>query len=346
MGLSFHPVSVFSSSSRRMQSHAAFLSSEPPRQPAVLVLATGGTIAGLAADPAQASRYDAAQLGVRQLIEAVPALGATPLQAEQVAQLDSKNMGTAVWAALTRRIETALRDETVGGIVVTHGTDTLEETARLLARLFDTAHKPVVMTAAMRPANAPDADGPQNLADAVTVAQSGVPGVSVVLQRQVWAAAQVRKLHTRAIDAFGSADALPWGSLDEAGGLRWATARPAPPAPATGLDPAHLPATGWPRVEIVTSHAEADGRVVMLLVDDGVEGLVVAGTGNGTVHAGLEAALHRAVAHGVRVVVGSRVGRGAVCSRGPWPCSGELTPAQARVDLMLDLLQARSAPRA
>jgi len=311
--------------------------------PAVLVLATGGTIAGLAPDPATSARYQPAQLGVRQLVDAVPALAGTALQAEQVAQLDSKDMGPEVWSRLAARIAAAMADEAVAGIVITHGTDTLEETARLLSRLFGAGAKPVVLTAAMRPANAPQADGPRNLADAVAVARAlavAGGGVVVVMQGRVWDAAQVRKLDTQALDAFGTAEAAPWGAVDDAGVVLGT--RPLSVGPPLSLDPARLPAHDWPRVEIVSSHAGAEGRVVDLLVADGVQGLVVAGTGNGTVHAQLQAALQRAAAAGVAVVVGSRVGRGAVSGRHEgWPVAAEATPAQVRVDLLLALLARR-----
>lgn len=316
-------------------------STEPPAAPrAVLVLGTGGTIAGIAPDPARAGRYTAAQLGVQQLVDAIPALATVSLQMEQVAQVDSKDMAPSIWTRLARRIAVALADEGIGGIVVTHGTDTLEETATLLARLFGATPKPVVLTAAMRPANAPDADGPRNLSDAIDVARAGREGVFVVLHGRVWDAAMVRKLHTRAIDAFGTAEAAACGTVrDGQVVLEASGARTVPPA-GHDIDVQALPEhdADWPRVEIVTSHAGADGRGVDLLVADGVQGLVVAGTGHGTVHRGLEAALHRAAAAGVRVVVASRVGRGGVGPRGQWPTAGERSPAQARVALMLDLL--------
>jgi L-asparaginase len=304
---------------------------------AVLVLGTGGTIAGIAPDPAQAARYTAAQLGVQQLVDAVPALRDVPLRAEQLAQIDSKDMAPSIWTALARRIAAAMVDAGIAGIVVTHGTDTLEETATLLARLFGAAAKPVVLTAAMRPANAPDADGPGNLADAVAVARSGVSGVFAVMHGRVWDAARVRKLHTQRLDAFGSAQARPRGRVEQ--GRLVFESQPALPAERR-IDVQALPEqdADWPRVEIVTSHAGADGRLVDLLVADGVRGLVLAGTGQGTLHRALEAALHRATAAGVRVVVASRVGQGVVAPRGPWPTGGERSPAQARVALMLDLL--------
>jgi L-asparaginase len=149
----------------------------------------------------------------------------------------------------------------------------------------------------------------------------------------------VRKLHTQAIDAFGTAGAAPLGEVQQGQVLMQA------PWPALGggqraLGVSVLNAGEWPRVEIVVSHAGADGRVVDLLVADGVQGLVVAGTGHGTVHQALEAALRRAEAAGVHVLRASRVGQGAVSRPGPahWLPAGELSPAQARVALMLRLM--------
>ena len=326
----------------KSQPTTSLLSDVPVEAPKVLLLATGGTIAGWSA-PGQAQAYKAAQLGVDALVQAVPALRGLPLQCEQLAQVDSKDMGPAVWRALVRRVADALADPKVTAVVVTHGTDTLEETAYLLSRLLR-ADKPVVFTASMRPANAPDADGPRNLADAVAVARlPGARGVLAVLHGCVWAGAEVRKLHTQAIDAFGTADALPLAvSQVPEGGLsgHWVQQR-AWPEPRDGWGWGLLPEGPWPRVEIVTSHAGADGRIVDLLVADGVQGLVLAGTGNGTLHQQLEAALHRAVRAGVAVRRASRVGQGAVTARAgeTWRSAGVLSPAQARVALLLDLLQ-------
>jgi L-asparaginase len=146
-----------------------------------LVIATGGTIAGRAAQATDNVGYRAAELGVQQLLDAVPALAGLPLRTLQLAQVDSKDMGPAVWQPLVQALDQALRDPAVGGVVVTHGTDTLEETAYLLQRVLAPA-KPVVLTAAMRPATSLQADGPQNLLDALTVAREpGAQGVLVVL---------------------------------------------------------------------------------------------------------------------------------------------------------------------
>jgi L-asparaginase len=301
-----------------------------------VILGTGGTIAGTA-EAGDNIGYTAAQLGVAQLVERVPALAAVPLEVEQVAQLDSKDMDFATWRLLAKRVAFHLDRADVGGVVITHGTDTLEETGYLLHRVLGGA-KPVVMAAAMRPATALQADGPQNVLDAVSVARHGQAcGVLAVLSGAVWIAGEMRKTHSYRTDAFSAGDAGPLGWVEE-GGLRqlraWPTAAP--------LGVALLERKEWPRVEIVFSHAGADGRLVDVLVRDGVNGLVVAATGNGTVHHEVETALLRAQAQGVKVLRSTRVGAGAVLAKpgDALPSAGTLTPVQARVELLLQLLQA------
>ncbi|UZG42777.1 asparaginase [Caldimonas thermodepolymerans] len=305
----------------------------------IVILGTGGTIAGTAADPHDNVGYRAAQLGVADLVAAVPALARWPLETEQVAQLDSKDMDFGVWQLLAQRVAHHLARPEVRGVVVTHGTDTLEETAYFLHRLLAPA-KPVVMVAAMRPASALRPDGPQNLLDAVTVAATpGARGVLAVLAGQVHSGLEVRKVHTYRLDAFGSGDAGPLGYVEE-GRLR--QLRDWPQGEPLGL--ACLPASpaGWPWVEIVSSHAGADGRWAAALAGLPVQGLVVVGTGNGTVHERLEAELVRAQARGVRVLRCSRCAEGVVVPTGrqALPSAGALTPWKARVELMLQLMAA------
>lgn len=331
----------------------------------VLILGTGGTIAGTGADPTRAWAYQAAQLGVAQLVAAVPELADIPLATLQVAQIDSKDMAWSVWQALAHALDAAMKDPEVEAVVITHGTDTLEETACLLHHLHD-GLKPIVLTAAMRPATAPDADGPRNLRDAVRVAHTaaglGLGGVVAVLQGRVWAGIDVRKAHSHALDAFDAGGVVPLALLDEAGGMLASAGGAAqlaawPRGEAMGW--ALLSAPTPPRVEVALSHAGADGWLVDAALrqsamdaasrepDRGAQtlrGLVVAGTGHGTVNAGLEAALQRAAEQGVVVWRSSRVARGGVAPRegDAWPAAGTLTPAQARVALLLRLLAAQS----
>jgi L-asparaginase len=302
----------------------------------VVILGTGGTIAGTG----QNVGYTAAQIGVAELAAAVPALQGLPLEAEQVAQVDSKDMSFAVWQQLAQRVALHVERADVAGVVVTHGTDTLEETAYFLHRVLAPA-KPVVLTAAMRPATSLQADGPQNLLDAVTVAREpGARGVVCVLSGAVLGAADVRKVHTYRLDAFSPGDAGALALVAE-GRLRLLRAWGEGAAP-VGLARVARGAAQWPQVEVLMSHAGAGGAIVSALLAQGVQGIVVAATGNGSVHAELEAALLAAQDGGVRVLRSTRCAFGAVFDAGTpaLPSAGALTPVQARIELLLELLAA------
>jgi L-asparaginase len=307
----------------------------------VVVLGTGGTIAGTSAQAGDNVGYTAAQLGAEQLIAAIPALVGIPIEVQQIAQLDSKDMGFAVWRALVDAVSEQLARPEVCGVVITHGTDTLEETAYFLQRVL-APRKPVVMAAAMRPATALQADGPQNLLDAIRVAQTaGAAGVVAVLAGSVHSALDVRKLHSYRLDAFDSGDAGPLAHVEE-GRLR--QHRDWPVGEAFGLAGLPRDAAQWPRVEIVTSHAGASAELVPALRASGVAGIVAAGTGNGTLHHVLAAALIDAQAAGVAVLRCTRCARGSVIEAAPaaasatLPSAGALTPVQARIELMLRLM--------
>lgn len=306
----------------------------------IVVLGTGGTIAGKAAQAGDNIGYAAGQVGVADLLAGVPGLAARVgdrLVAEQVAQIDSKDMDWAVWLQLAQRCAAHLADPLVQGVVVTHGTDTLEETAWFLAQVLDTA-KPVALTCAMRPATALAPDGPQNLLDAVALALApGAQGVVAVVAGEIHDARHVRKCHTYRVNAFTSDEVGPLGWMEEG------VARLARPWPAQRQGEARVQA--WdvetpPWVELVSSHAGADGRVVEGLVRAGVQGLVVAATGNGTVHHALEAALVRAQGQGVAVVRASRCTEGQILPKAgdALPASDGLSPVKARIGLMLQLL--------
>ncbi|WP_119154223.1 asparaginase [Caldimonas tepidiphila] len=306
----------------------------------VVILGTGGTIAGTAASASDQVGYSAAQLGVAQLVAAVPELAGVPLEAEQLAQLDSKDMDHATWRALAQRVARHLERDEVAGVVVTHGTDTLEETAWFLQRVL-APRKPVVLCAAMRPATALSPDGPPNLRDAVRVAREpGARGVLAVLAGQVHGAAEVQKLHAYRIDAFGSGEAGPLACVEES---RVRMLRAWPEGDALGLGLVQADPADWPRVEIVTSHAGAGGAIVEALCAQGVDGLVVAASGNGTVHHALESALLAAQRQGVAVLRATRCvfGRVIPVAGQALADAGGLNPVKARVELLLRLLAAR-----
>ena len=305
--------------------------------PLVVILATGGTIAGTAAAATDTTGYRAGALGVDALIAAVPALAEHRLESESVAAIDSKNMDIATWQRLAARVAHHVARPEVAGVVVTHGTDTLEETAYFLQRVLAPA-KPVMLTAAMRPASALSADGPANLLDAVTVAGTpGVRGVGLVFAGAVWAAVGLRKIHTLQTSAFAGSDCGPIARL-EGGATR--VFRDWPAGDALGLARIAAAPDAWPRVEIVLNHAGADGRLVDAAVASGAAGIVVAGTGHGTVSDRLDAALARARGAGVRVRRASRCAFGPVLPHdaGDAEAGGELSAVQARVELQLALM--------
>lgn len=308
-----------------------------------VVLGTGGTIAGTSNSAHDHTGYTAGQLGVQALLEAVPGLERSlhgdKLLCEQVTQLDSKDMGHATWQALALRCQHFLAQPEVGGIVITHGTDTLEETAWFLQLVLN-AHKPVVLTCAMRPATACMPDGPQNLLDALSVVRDPMArGVLAVCAGRIHSAHDVQKVHPYRLDAFSSADAGPRGWVEE-GCVRW-TAQNVLPGTHVHADRAlSQPATDWPWVAIVHSHAGADARQVQSLVAAGVRGLVVAGTGNGTVHQSLLTALAEAHTQGIAVRLVSRCAEGRIVGQ---PVALQVAPQglnayKARISLMLDLM--------
>ncbi len=306
--------------------------------PLTVVLATGGTIAGAAAEATDNVGYRAGQVGVQQLIADVPALAGRRLQAEQVAQIDSRDMNEAVWRALVERCSAHLARPEVSGVVITHGTDTLEETAWLLQRVLAPS-KPVVLTAAMRPATSMSADGPQNLLDAVWLAEHrGARGVLVIIAGEVFAAADVQKVHSYRVNAFAAPDSGAVARIEE-GVLRVLRAWP------IGEAVAWPAGSAWPWVEIITSHALARPETVQALVQAGVQGLVIAGSGNGTVHEAWLPALADAQRRGVAIALASRCAAGPVLAARPdgWRIYPGLNAVKTRIELALELLRPPSA---
>jgi len=323
----------------------------------VLILGTGGTIAGRAQVAGDNVGYKAGEVPVEELLAPLnavaPWMRRWHWQAQQVAQLDSKDMDAATWGVLAQAAQAGLDDPDVTAVVITHGTDTLEETAFFLSLVL-TGNKPVVLTCAMRPASALVPDGPQNLLDALAVATDPTAsGVCVVAAGNVHSALSVSKVHPYKVDAFSSGDAGPLACVEE-GRVRWFKKNISNDGLSTDgidLDAAPYAALKWlktkgdsPRVEVVTSHAGVTGAMVDALLQPlaGVPplmGLVVAGTGNGTLHAALLAALQRACSQGVVVWRSTRCPFGQVVP-GPelvWPPAVPLSPVKARIALALSL---------
>lgn len=318
----------------------------------VVFLGMGGTIAGRAVSSMDNVGYTAAELELSALLESVTgledALHGFTLVSEQVAQFDSKDMTHAGWHALATRVISLLEDSEVSSLIVTHGTDTLEETAYFLSQVVPTQlqrTKVIVLTCAMRPASSAYADGPRNLVDAAIVSNApGACGVVAVCAGQVHEASAVYKDHPYRLSAFSSGEFGILGVVEE-GQYRPLRPWPLPPSE-THLGAIPLPKGPWPRVELVMSHAGADGTVVRSLCAYGssspLRGIVVVGTGNGTVHQDLMAALQGAVDMGVQVALTTRCQMGSIVGTprgvGRTMTVMHLSPVKARIALMLNLM--------
>lgn len=326
----------------------------------VVILGTGGTIAGLSLVPGAGGAYRAAQVGVDALVAqaATAASDASTggdtdnrsvLITEQLAQIDSKDMTEAIWQRLLTRIDQLQQDPDVQAVVITHGTDTLEETGFLLQACWPQG-KPVVLTCAMRPADAPDADGPGNLRDAIAVARTpGLSGVLMVCDGQVFEGHVFQKVRTDGVQPFGAEPLGPLGMCHE-GQYRPLrerdTARACRAITRVELS-SLLSASAWPRVEIVMNHAGADGRGVLAMLSSSaatsdtsaVRGIVLAGTGQGTCSERLDQALQQAKTQGVLVWRSTRATWGLARSVTGEAFAGvPWSPVKARVAMMLAVL--------
>ena len=311
-------------------------------KPNVVILATGGTIAGSAAGSTNA-QYDAGQLGVDILIKAVPEIqDIANVKGEQVANISSNNMTNEIWLKLAKRVNELLKSGDADGIVITHGTDTLEETAYFL-NLVVKSDKPVVLVGAMRSATSMSADGPLNLYNAVSVAadkSSAGNGVLVVLNDEIHAAREVTKTNTSSVDTFKSRNTGQIGRVYY--GKVFYTAKNLKKHTKNSVfDVSKLDTL--PRVDIVYSHANDYGDIVEHLVKMGSKGIVHAGTGNGSIHNDVMVTLKAAQDSGVRVVRSSIVGSGFIDPSkkmdydGKFILGSDLNPQKARILLMLGL---------
>jgi L-asparaginase len=315
-------------------------------RPRVLILATGGTIAGTAGSPEQTAAYRAGSLGIDELLARIPGLAeAADVGSEQIAAIDSKDATPEFWTHLASRVQAGLDDERVAGVVVTHGTDTMEESAYFL-HLTVCSAKPVVFTGAMRPATALSADGPLNLLQAVRVAahpSAAGKGVLVAMNNLLHSARDVAKTNAQRVDAFACPDTGPLGFVQD-GTVAWYRSTVRRHTASSELAWSHP----MPAVEILSGYAGASPRLIEAVVGMQAAGIVYAGTGNGTLSAAAEAALAQAVRQGVAVVRASRVGSGAVLRNAAadddahgFVAAGNLNPQKARVLLMLALQRTR-----
>ena len=313
----------------------------------VVILATGGTIAGSGASSTSAT-YTAAKVPVEQLINAVPEIQElADVKGEQVAQIASQAMTTAIWQQLATRVSALLDQSGVDGIVITHGTDTMEETAFFLDLVIK-SNKPVVLVGAMRPSTSLSADGNINLFNAVAAAanpQLQGYGVVVAMSDTLYAARDVTKTHTTAVDTFQSRRKGPIARIEFGNIDFYQPPRSENPSPFSTSDISQLPI-----VDIVYGYANASPVPIQALVEHGSRGIVHAGVGNGNLFPAVENALAEARKKGVVIVRASRVGAGQVVRNAEvnddaldFVVASDLNPQKARIVLMLGLAKKMSA---
>jgi L-asparaginase len=319
--------------------------------PQVMILATGGTIAGTGATSTTTVGYTAAKIGVDALIDAVPDIKKVAnVKGEQVFQIASENMTNEYWLTLAKRVNALLAQSDVDGIVITHGTDTIEETAYFL-NLVVKSQKPVVIVGAMRPATAISADGPINLYNAVILAGSKEAvgkGVLVCLNDQINGARDVTKTNTSTADTFRTPELGFLGYMQD-NKPRFYRESTRKKTVDTEFDVANL--TSLPRVDIAYGYANEDRVAIDAFVAAGAKGIVHAGPGDGSLaRPAVEPSLIDARKKGIFIVRSSRVGNGVVARNGEakddeldFVVSDTLNPQKARILLMLALTKTADA---
>jgi L-asparaginase len=314
-------------------------------KPRIVIVATGGTIAG-AAESTTAAGYKSGAVAVDVLIEAVPQMKKfADVRGVQVSSVGSQDMNDELWVKLATEVNNLLAQSDVDGVAITHGTDTMEETA-YFPNLVVKSDKPVVLTGSMRPSTSLSADGPLNIYNAVGVAsdkRARGRGVLVVANDDIHGARAITKRHTTDVETFVSQEAGLIGVclFDDREFIR---------SPAR----AHTTATPFkvtsgvtlPRVDIIYAHAGMSPDLIDAAVTAGAKGLVVAGVGDGNMTTPALEAVKRAIAKGVVVVRSSRVGDGIIRrnievedDKIGTVASKELNPAKSRVLLKLALTQ-------
>jgi L-asparaginase len=323
---------------------AATTHAQTKKKPNVVILATGGTIAGAAATGTQAG-YKSGAVGIDTMVAAVPGISdLATIKGEQISNVGSQDMSFAILLTVAKRINELAKSADVDGFVITHGTDTLEESAFFLNLTVKT-DKPVVMVGSMRPSTAVSADGPLNLYNGVGVAvdpEARGRGVLVVMNDWIHGAHSLTKTSTTAVQTFmsplrGLVGVAAYGKNDFYTRPEWKHTTQ------SEFDVSQV--TAMPRVDILFASVDMSSDLIDAAAANGAKGIVIAGVGNGNMNkASLDAAA-RAVKKGVIVVRSSRVATGSVGRNVEvsddelgFIASDELNPQKARVLLSLALL--------
>lgn len=269
--------------------------------PKICILTTGGTIA-MRDDDTQSGAKPA--VDGKSLVSGIPDCGQiADIFVKDMACIPSPHIDEVFWYDLAKRVEQLLSEEDIDGLVIVHGTDTMEETAWFLD-LVNAQKKPVVMTGAQRPASHPAPDGPNNVRNAIRVASSSHAkncGVLVVMGNDIHTARDVRKCHTSALPGFSSGSDNPVGYVDEKEGVKIGT----PPRAQETCIPLSMPP--FPRVDIISTYAGATGDTLLHALKHGAKGIIINAFGAGNIPPGIADAVQMATAAGTVIVIATEI---------------------------------------
>ncbi len=321
------------------------LNQEPKKK--IAILATGGTIAGRSSDESDTTGYVPGSASIADILTSVPVLkDIAHIVTDQVSNIGSEDMTNDIWLKLAERTQFYLNDPLIDGVVITHGTDTLEETGFLLNLVLKT-QKPVVLVGSMRPCTAISADGPMNIIEAVKVTtceQARGAGVVVVMNDEINGLRDVTKTNTSNVDTFQSRIFGALGTVS--GGVPYFFKKSVKPH-TIDTEFSIEDIKSLPRVDIIYAHADQDSTLIDAAIESGTSGIVYAGFGNGSIHKNAFPGLLRATEKEIPVIRSSRTGSGLVVdSAEAWTQAGfinagSLNPQKARILLQLALTKSK-----
>lgn len=302
--------------------------------PKVIVIATGGTIAGSSPSSIDTTDYSPGKVSGADLVAAVPEIAdIAQVEVVQLINVASTNITNALLLKMAQLVNGYLQDESVSGVVITHGTSTTEETALFLDLTVD-SDKPVIVVGAMRPGTAVSADGPLNLLQAISLAISPLAkgrGAMIVSNDRIGSALYTSKSHSQAVDAFRAYDVGGLGIFVGTTPRFFFEASKVAGMPHFDVSTT----TALPRVDILYSYQDEDPSYIDYAIGAGAKGIVVAGTGNSTVSEGMERRIDAAMKQGTPVIRASRVGSGFISAKPEGIASGFYNPQKARILLSL-----------
>ncbi|TKX33264.1 asparaginase [Campylobacter taeniopygiae] len=318
-------------------------------KPKIAILATGGTIAGVIDDAITTTGYKAGALNIEVLLDAVPQIKEfATIVGYQISNIDSSNMSNEIQLNLAKKINKLLTKDEIDAVVVTHGTDTMEETAYFL-NLTIKSDKPVILTGAMRPSTAMSADGSKNLYNAVALAineKSKNKGVMIVMNDRILSARAAVKTHTLNLDAFSSPNFGDLGYILD-GKVYFYNTIEKLHTKNTPFDIDHL--EDLPKVDILYTYSnDGSGVAAKALFENGTQALVIAGSGSGNIHENQKNILKELMKKNLIVAISSRIQVGEVILSKEdedfgFICAQNLNPQKARILLMLALTKTKNS---